>query len=355
MTIPNVGVVIINHKSAETVVRVIQSLLQQDFLPNEIIVVDDWSQDDGPDQIRGMFPKVRVIETQTNVGLSRARNIGLENMSTDLVLFIDDDVYLAPGALTKMVLAMEEDPATVVCPRIIFYPEQDLIQCDGAFIHFVGTLALRHSRRPLSQDSATCAEVQAFTGACLLFDRNALASLGGFDEDYVFYFEDLELSYRLRALGCRVICEENAHALHDRGAGTANLSFRGSGSYPVWRAYLNLRNRWRTIWIHYQARTLLLLSPALMIYEIVAFLECVRRGWGLLWFKAIISLLGKSADIIHRRRSWKAMRKVSDGLILNGGALPFAAGFISGRLANALVTGLNYVMNVYWNLAKRWL
>src|SRR5689334_8058117 len=141
----SLGVVVINHKSTETVIRVINSLFQQDINLSEIIVVDDYSQDGGPSRIRGLFPEVRVMETPENVGLSRARNIGLKNISTDLVLFIDDDIYLARGALRKMVMAMVENPTAAVCSRIIFHPEDDTIQCDGALIHFAGTLALRHS------------------------------------------------------------------------------------------------------------------------------------------------------------------------------------------------------------------
>jgi len=355
MTKLNLGAIVINHKSTETVIKAIDSLFQQEINLSEIIVVDDYSQDEGPSQIRKLFPEIQVIETSENVGLSRARNIGLKNISTDFVLFIDDDIYLAKDALYKMVLAMGENPATIVCPRIILHPKDDTIQCDGALIHFAGTLALRHSFQSLWQYPPVRSDVMAFTGACLLFNRKALSALGGFDEDYVFYFEDLELSYRLRALGYRIICEEAAVAMHEHGEGTAHLSFRGAGTYPARRAYLNLRNRWRTIWIHYQIRTLMLLAPALFIYEIAAFLECIRRGWVLLWFKALFSLLGKLKEIRTRRSRWKALRKVSDSAILNGGPLPFAVGFVSGRIEKLLVQWLNNSLNAYWILAKRWL
>lgn len=348
---PIVSAVIINHNSNGTVLEVIRALKLQTRSVDSILVIDNGSTDAAPAQIRSEFPDVRLMELKENVGLSRARNIGLNNMDADLVLLVDDDVYLEAHALRRMLASCEQTGAAIVCPRVVFYPARDSVQCDGAAIHFAGMLELMNAGgRAANAPGAFAAN--AFIGACLLVDRRALLALGGFDEDYFFYFEDMEMSYRLRALGHTILCEPNAVAFHDRGAGTAGLSFRGGGSYPARRAYYVVRHRWLTLLLHYQARTFFLLLPALALYELASFAECVRRGWLFQWFRALWWIWSNMIRILKRRRKWQSLRCVQDREILSGGPLPFAAGFMSSDGIAGLARLLDRILAGYWGLVK---
>lgn len=344
----------INHNSHGTILKSIQAVIEQDYPLEKIVVVDNASVDEDVQQIRRMFSNVEVIELRTNQGLSFARNVGLNAITSDMVLLVDDDVYLSDGALRLLVQAYHETNAVVVCPRIVLHPEGEFIQCDGASLHFSGMLALDHAYGSIQMHPPQRRFVRGFIGACLLVERRVLNELGNFDEDYFFYFEDMELSYRLFALGYKICCEERALALHDRGEGTANLSFRGSGLYPKRRAYFTLRNRWLTILIHYQIRTWIVLSPVLVLYELAAFLESMRRGWVIVYLKAFFSLTGEMASIWQRRARWMSKRKVTDRNILSGGDLPFSRGFLDQRALPAADL-LSNILNGYWNLFKKWL
>jgi GT2 family glycosyltransferase len=349
-----ISAVLINHNGGSTILRTIQSLLDQEQVWDQILLVDNASTDDSVEKVRQVYPSVQVVVLGENLGLPQARNIGLSKIQSELVLFMDDDVFLTPKSVQYMISAMQETGASVVCPRIVLHPENETVQCDGAFIHFAGMLGLRHSFERAALHSPTRTMTTGFIGASLLFDAKQLRELGGFDEDYFFYFEDMEMSFRLMALGHSICCEERAVALHERGAGTANLSFRGQGAYPVKRAYYSLRHRWLTILIHYQIWTLLLLSPALMLYEAAAFLESIRRGWLGAYFKAIFSLMQGWNTILKRRRYWGIKRKISDGSILSGGALPFSRGFVEPSKVK-LIQMLDLVLNSYWKVVKHWL
>lgn len=349
-----ISAVLINHNGGGTILRAIQSLLDQRQIWDQIIVVDNGSTDGSDQEIRRHYPRVQLVDLGENRGLPYARNAGLSKTQSDVVLFMDDDVYLTRGSLQRMLDAMWETGASVICPRIILHPENEVTQCDGATIHFIGTLALRHPFQKLADHPPQRALVTGFIGACLLFDAKLLRDFGGFDEDYFFYFEDLELSFRLTSLGYKIFCEENAAALHERGTGTENLSFRGQGAYPARRAFFNLRHRWLTILIHYQVKTLILLSPALILYESATFIESFRRGWLNVYFKAIFSLIQGWRSILKRRRYWISKRKVSDKDILDGGALPFSRGFVEPSKAK-LIQMLDSLLNSYWEMAKQWL
>lgn len=350
-----IGAVIINHDSGGTVLGVIRSLLEQDLPPESILVVDNKSQDGSPEQVRASFPEVRLIVLQKNTGPSGARNIGLSHVASELVLLIDDDVYLAKHALQTLIQAQQETEAVVVVPRLVYYPEADRIQSDGAQIHMTGTLRVRHADQSMNSCPAEQIQTEAFIGACLLVHRQTLIAMAGFDRDYFFYFEDLELSYRLSSLGHKIVCAAQALAYHDRGKGTPGLSYRGSGSYPRQRAYYVIRNRWLTIALHFQPRTLMILSPMLALYELALFIGTLSRGWIVEWFKASFWMLKNAAFVCARRTRWQRLRKVPDRAILSAGPLPFAPGVVQSRITQLSVGALERVLNRYWLVARRWL
>jgi hypothetical protein len=143
--------------------------------------------------------------------------------------------------------------------------------------------------------------------------------------------------------------------LHERGAGTENLSFRGQEEvYPLKRAYFNFRHRWLTLLIHYQIQTLLLLSPALLLYEIATLAESIRRGWLPTYLQAFFSILANHKSIWIKRKKWQRWRKISDKEILIGGKLPFSRGFAQPQQSK-LINMFESFLNLYWSIIKKWL
>jgi GT2 family glycosyltransferase len=229
-----------------------------------------------------------------------------------------------------------------------------VVQADGAAIHFLGTMILRHGYQPVATTTTERSVVGGCIGACMLVDRVEVLAAGGFEELYFFYFEDLEFSLRLRAMGHRFLCEPHAEVLHERGAGTPGLSFRGAGAYPLRRARLTMRNRLLTILIHYRLRTLLLLLPALLLYEIATLCVAARRGWLRPWAEAWLWQIRNGRVIAARRRRMRDLRREPDRNLLVGGRLPLAPGVMDKPLERRLVGLLSCIFDGYWCLARRW-
>ena len=353
-TLPTVDVVVTYHESPETIGRVLDALSKQDQPLGRIVVVDNGSSA-GIGPFEGQQEQLVLVRLTENVGPSRARNIGLAETTAEWVFFVDDDIYPDAQCVSRLTSLAVETSAAVVCPRIVLPPDGSRIQCDGAWIHFTGTLILQN-RDALTRERPPGRHVcGAFGSGCILVRREILAEAGGFDEDFFFQFEDMELSYRLRALGHTFWCNSGAVAFHDLGQGTVGLSFRGRGAYPAQRVYYTLRHRWLTLLYHLRLRSALILAPALALYETAAFLECARRGWLSTWWRALSSLLKRPRLILDKRRRWQAGRQIGDRQILVGGSLPFAAGFVSTKGTARAVGILNALLDAYWNLVKRWL
>lgn len=356
----SIGAVVTNFNGGEDVIRCLESLCFDQAVLEEIIVVDNASTDNSPALIARHYPDVRILRLDRNSGPCVARNTGLRALSTDLAVVMDDDVYLAPTALALMLKGYVESEAKIVCPRILLYPDTDIIQCDGVAAHFLGTLSLRHGFAPRGEhDPSTAAsmpvDVQGCLSACFLADRNVVLQAGGFEEVYFFYFEDLEFNMRLRSLGHTVVCMEDAVAYHDRGTGTPGLAFRGSSTYPVRRFYLSSRNRLMTILIHYRLSTIILLSPALLIYELLVIVFALKQGFFSSWIRSWRWQVANWPVIKKLRARAQSSRKLADVELLSGGPIPVAPGVVRSRPMSWALVILSAGLGFYWRVVRPFL
>jgi hypothetical protein len=355
MNQPSVGAVIVNFNSGKRILAVLEALHRQSYPLLQIVVVDNASTDGSSALLREAFPSVTVIELKTNTGVSSARNVGLRALNTSLAFLMDHDIYPDEQCLAIMVRAHARERAQVICPRVLLLPEREIVQVEGASPHFLGTLILRHGFQPVHDTPAIAQSVAGAPGGCMLVERAPIIDAGGFDEVFFFYMEDLEFSLRLRGMGYRFWCEPAAQVFHERASGTAGLAFRGRGHYPQRRAYLTMRNRLLAILIHYRLRTLLVLLPALALYELASFFAALRMGHAAQWWRAWQWQFVNFRSILQRRRAVRRRRTVDDKQILVGGKPPLAPGFLTSRLQERLVAVFSCIVNGYWVLARNWI
>jgi GT2 family glycosyltransferase len=349
-----VTAVVVSYNGGERTLKVLRALSDQTMPLAGVIVVDNGSNDGTQDRIRATFPQVSLLEMDGNRGLPAARNAGLRQATTDLVLLVDHDVYLEPDCLAQLVEAHRQLEPTVVCPRIRLLPERHVVQADGAEAHFVGTMKLRSPASPEEGVIELPESVPACIGACMLVQRQTVLEAGGFDELYFFYFEDHEFCLRLRSWGHEIVCQSRAVVFHERGAGTPGLSFRGRGGYPARRLYFTVRHRVLTVLIHYRVRTLLVLAPPLILYELASGLLALAAGHGREWMSAWSWVSANRATIRLRRRQVQQRRRVRDRDLLSGGPLPLAAGLLRQAPARAAAALLSALLDGYWRLTWRW-
>jgi GT2 family glycosyltransferase len=349
----SISAVVVNHNGGQDILNCLKALKDQTFPLDAVIVVDNASTDNSPSKILNSFPDVDLISLENNFGPSKARNIGLQHATSDLVLLVDDDVYVHEDCIRILYETYHQYRPAILCPRIVFYPDTHIIQCDGADPYFIGTLKLRHTLEPVSDHPPKPFEVNACIGACLLVNRSLIISAGGFDEEFFFYFEDLEFSLRMRTIGYSIVCAPHAIALHDRGKGTPGLSFREGVEYPRNRVFYTIRHRFMAVLIHYQLKTLIILLPAFLIYELSTLAMMINRGWLDVWRKALISVFKSQKYILARRKFIQTKRKRRDREILTGGSFPVAQGLIESKLENISRKILSSILDCYWSFIKK--
>ena len=148
--------------------------------------------------------------------------------------------------------------------------------------------------------------------------------------------------------------EPAAIAGNDRGAGTPDLSYRDQGAYPRRRAFLAMRNRLQVIFLHYRLRTILVLAPALALYELAIVIFAVRPGWLGAWSAAWRWQLSHARDLARRRRVIQCRRRLDDRQLLVGGRrIPLARGMMQNKREQRAVGVLSMVLDGYWHIARR--
>jgi len=196
----------------------------------EIIVVDNGSSDGSVEMVRADFPQVQVIANEHNLGFTRGNNQGLAASRGRYVLFLNPDAEVVGNALATMVRYMEDHPDVGALGPQLRYPNGSVQSSRRRFptlgmAFFESTLlelwwpdnpwARRY--RMADRDDEMEQEVDWVVGACLLVRREVLERIGGFDEGFFMYSEEMDLCRRIREAGWRVMYVPTAQVIHHEG------------------------------------------------------------------------------------------------------------------------------------------
>jgi GT2 family glycosyltransferase len=342
---------VINHNGERYLPDSLGAAVAQGQRFAEIILVDDASQDGSVDLARARFPGIRIVQLTRNAGAAAARNTALREAQTELVLLFDNDVTLAPDCASELVRALHARPyAAIAVPLVIYAHRPDTVQWAGAGCHYLGMQA-PEGDLPLVSVREGVRPVRSLISACFLLDRARLARAETFDEAFFIYQEDHDLGVRVRAHGREIVLVPTARCHH--GHGTAGLSVRLIGTYSRRRVLYLIRNRWRFMLKVYSLRSLAVLAPMLLLYELIQLVVALEKGWGREWLRAVGAVMRDRQNLLRLRREFQRSRTVPDRALLEGGRLGFRPELTVNGLERAAKRCLDGLAQVYWRCARR--
>jgi N-acetylglucosaminyl-diphospho-decaprenol L-rhamnosyltransferase len=346
------AVVVVNYNGSGRLGACVASILREGVAPGDVLVVDEGSTDGSVRELLASHPSVRVVEHPENRGPAHARNRGYRALASRRILFVDDDVVIRRGCLEALSRALDENPQAVAgMPRVLHAHEHGRIQFDGANVYVLGNMKLLRPELLVAEAPAETRAMDSIVTACFLLDRDRFGDSDPFDEDFFYGLEDHDFGIRCRVAGHELLSVPAATCLH--GGGTTGLSFRTFREYPTARVVYHIRNRWWILTKSYQKRTLVALSPILLVYEAFLLFASIRKGWLGAWTSAVRQTLAARKRLLAKRRDVQSRRRAPDRTILSGGPLPFRPQVTTSRPERIAVACLGFLADRYWSVVRR--
>jgi GT2 family glycosyltransferase len=240
VAVPAVMAVVVNWNGASVIEACLRTLAASRYENLGVILVDNASTDDSVRMVRDAFPSVDIRETGRNLGYAAGANHGLRaarETGADFILLLNNDVEIAPDAVSELVRAAEERPrALLLGPKIYYHSEPDVIWSAGGEISFwsghIRHLGIRE--RDTGQYDVERA-VDYLTGCALLLPVRTLEVIGCLDETYYMYNEDTDWSTRAVRSGGEVLYVPTARLWH-------KVSTSSGGGLTAYKIYHRIRS-----------------------------------------------------------------------------------------------------------------
>lgn len=228
-----VSIIILSFNTKELLELCLKSVKEAILkMKAEVIVVDNNSSDGSGEMVAGKFPWVKLIGSKNNLGFAGGNNLGLKSALGEYVLFLNSDMLLKKKAVKESLKLIESDSKIgAVTPKILLMSGRMDPDCHRGFptpwasmTYFLGLeniflkskLLGRYHKRYL--DLNRNHEIEAGCGAFMLVRKKVLDEVGRMDEKYFFYGEDLDLYYRIKEAGWKVMFLAKPLAYHYKGA-----------------------------------------------------------------------------------------------------------------------------------------
>ncbi len=229
---PRLTAIIVHHHTPDLLAACIETLCAGSRPPDEIVVVDNEVPEGEPSRRWEAPVPIRVLARAGNPGYASSCNLGAASATGDVLLFLNADVAVRPDCVERCVTALEADRGVGIVTCRLERPDGTLDHASHRGIptpfasaaYLLRLDRLRPGSRRLGRyrlswlDPMTDHDVEACSGAFLMIPRPVLEQVGGWDERYWFYGEDLDLCVRVRDAGYRVHYLGSTSALHVKGA-----------------------------------------------------------------------------------------------------------------------------------------
>jgi GT2 family glycosyltransferase len=301
-----VSIVIVYWNNARYLQGCLDCLSQQTFQDFEIFIIDNGSMDGGLDNLEEKYPQLKLLieRLPENKGFAWANNLGAKLARGTWLALLNTDAFPKSDWLEKLLDATSRYPDfTFFSSRQIQFHQPDILDGAGDEYHISGLAWRRFYNYPAQTYGLHEEEVFSACAAAALYKREDFLKVEGFDESYFSYFEDVDLSFRLRLAGGRCLYVPQAVVHHVGSASTGKTS-----NFAVYHAHRNL------VWTFFKNMPGLLFWLYLPLHILVNVLFVAsfllkRRGTTILRAKwdALLYL----PAIIRQRKKIQSSRKVS--------------------------------------------
>lgn len=263
------SVVILNYNGIDYLKKFLPSVIKYST-GHEIIVADNCSTDNSVDFLRTHFPEIRIICNSKNEGYSQGYNEALSQVESDYYVLLNSDIEVTENWITPIFNQLEIDRnVAAVQPKILDFNNRLKFEYAGAGGGMIDTLGYPFCRgrlfQSIEEDQGQYDDIhQVFwaTGACLFIRANIYHKSGGLDPDFFAHMEEIDICWRINAMGYKVMYNGKSSVYHV-GGGTLERT------NPK-KTYLNFRNGLSLLYKNYRVWEVIFKLPIRIALDIVA-------------------------------------------------------------------------------------
>jgi len=291
----NCSVIIVNWNSYDYLLRCLKKLEYQSFKDFEIIVVDNNSKEEPPFEELNTYTNLKLIRNDKNIGFAAANNLAVaEARNSEFVVFLNPDTLPQKDWLGKLVQASRNNPEySFFGSKMVQSANPSILDGVGDVYHMSG-LVWRYGHG-LEESKIADKEREIFSpcAAAAMFKRRDFLDVGGFDEDFLCYMEDVDLGFRMRHQGYRALYVPKSVVKH-YGSGTT----KKRSDFSVYHGHRNM------VWVWFKNMPLLLLIlffPFHLLYNFLSIIIGVIRGQGMITLNAKLDAI-KGLNVFLEKR-----------------------------------------------------
>jgi GT2 family glycosyltransferase len=216
------SIIIINYNTKEITKNCLISLFKNLKSEKEVIVIDNASNDESVDELKSIFGHtIKLIFNEKNIGFGPANNLGAKLASGKYLLFLNSDTIINNDFTSKLIdFFANNSRAGIVSPELLFENGQSQPHTYGKFPTIFGTITDKFFRPKFNDDSSM--EVDWVSGAAMAMRKEVFEKIGGFDENFFMYYEDIDLCKRLKDKGFAIVRLSGLSVTHLVAKSSAN-------------------------------------------------------------------------------------------------------------------------------------
>ena len=296
-------VIIITWNCESVIDRCLTALKKQTYTKFKVVLVDNTSTDATLEIVKNRYPWVHLIHLEQNIGFAAANNLAIKNSNSDWVALLNPDAFPEPDWLAALFRAVHSYPNySFYGSRMIKANDPNLMDGTGDTYHVSGFAWRLNEGKSVTQCSNDPHEIFSPCAAAALYRRDCLLEVGGFDERYFCYLEDVDLAFRLRLSGHRCLYVPDAVVYHI-GSGIV-------GRHSDFAIYHGHRNLVWTFFKDMPGGMFWLYLPQHLLLNLVSLIWFSCQGKAGIILKSKADALKGLPQIWKERRAIQARRKI---------------------------------------------
>ena len=281
------AVIILNWNGKDWLEKLLPTVVQYGS-DVEIIVADNGSTDDSISFLSENFPAIRIVNNKENLGFAGGYNKALNQIHAEYYVLLNSDVEVSGNWIAPIIDLMDSDKNIAACqPKLLDYNNRDKFEYSGASGGFIDRFGYPFCRGRifdcLEEDCGQyndAIEVFWATGACIFLKTEAFWEVGGFDEEFFAHQEEIDLCWRLKNKGYKIMVEPSSVIYHV-GGGTLDAD-------SPFKTHLNFRNNLKMLFKNLPLPSLFVVIPIRLLLDAVAAITFLKQKNGFSHFFAIV-------------------------------------------------------------------